>query len=420
MGNKAGILFAVMIAVLASSCASLGDPFVLVFDVDDKYKAEAMTSTGVDAYKLDLIASGNVSASSKVQRYFEAALRYDPTNAVAARYLVLVEDFRASRYSSAMKTAGTLMAKPARSPDEEYALLLAIHKAEAIYPGDQEAVQLVKSTKEIKESYITARLADAEALRATVNAESKDADKERAYIDAFKIVLKVRDIEPAHVDGSKAYRELKKEISVIVETRLVGVDTSIAKKAFDEAKSVLAVIKDLDSRIGGTFKTEIGAAEYRLYFAWAKYHEERKEWTKSDARIRTAIALQKSSEALALQKRITAAANAEELGASFDAGLKNLDAYIAKGDLLRAQRVLTSLSKSATTSGQRQSLDTRRKKMLDSLAGIYAAGVKAYREEKFKEAVTLLEQVVAVEASYEEASDYLDKAVEKQKLLDQY
>ncbi len=420
MDNKAGTLFAVLVVILVSSCASLGDPFVLVFDVDDKYKAEAMASTGIDAYKLELIAGGNVSASPKVQRYFEAALRYDPTNTVAARYLVLVEDFRASRYSAAMKTAGALLDKPTRSPDEEYALLLAIHKAEAIYPGDQEAVQLVKSTKEIKESFITARLADAEALRATVNEESKDAEKERAYIDAFKLVLKVRDIEPAHVDGSKAYRELKSEISTILETRLAGVDASISKKAFDEAKSVLAIIRDLDSKIGGTFREEIGAAEYRLYFAWAKYHEDRKEWAKSDARIRTAIALQKSSEALALQKRIAAAANAEEMGASFDAGLKNLDAYIAKGDLLRAQRVLTSLSKSATETSQRQALDTRRKKMLDSLAGIYSAGVKAYREEKFKEAVSLLEQVVAVEASYEEASEYLDKATEKQKLLDQY
>jgi len=418
MGNKVVIIG--LMAVLASSCASLGDPFVLVLDVDDKYKAEAVAATGIDAYKLELIVEGDMSASSKIQRYFEVALRYDPENKEAARYLALIEDFRASRYSTAMKTADVLLKKPTRSPDEEYALLLAIHKASAIYPGDQEAVQLVKSTKEIKDAYIVARLSEVEAIRATVTPESKETERERAYIEAFKIVMKVRDIEPAQVDGAKAYRELKSEILEIVENRLADVDASIAKKAFDEAKSMLLVIKDLDAKVGGTFKEDTGAAEYRLYLAWAKHHEGLKEWTKADTRIRAALAIQKNSEALALQKRIAAAATAEETGASFDAGLKNLDTYIAKGDLLRAQRVLTSLSKSATESVQRQALDKRRKQMVDSLAGIYAAGVKAYREEKFKDAVALFEQVVAVEASYEDASSYLDKAIEKQKLLDQY
>jgi hypothetical protein len=121
-----------------------------------------------------------------------------------------------------------------------------------------------------------------------------------------------------------------------------------------------------------------------------------------------------------LQKRVAAAAAAEERGATFETGLKNLDAYIANGQLVKAQRLLSSLSKSAADSGKRQLLETRRKRILDALAGVYQSGVQAYRDEKFKEAISILESVVAVDASYADAVDYLDKAKARQRLLDQY
>ncbi|HPM71585.1 MAG TPA: hypothetical protein PLE25_01340, partial [Spirochaetales bacterium] len=166
--------------------------------------------------------------------------------------------------------------------------------------------------------------------------------------------------------------------------------------------------------------SDIGKAEYSLYLAWARYHESRKEWTKAEARVRKALAIQKGADAVALQKRIKDAVAAEERGASFEAGLKNLDAYIAKGDLTRAQRLVASLSKGAATSSERGALDQRRTKIRSALPPIYESGLKAYREERFKEAVAAFEVVVAVDPAYEDAAGYLEKARDKQKLLDQY
>jgi hypothetical protein len=409
-----------MVAILLSSCASLGDPFFLAFDVDGEYKSEAVTSSGIAAYKRDLIASGDVAASAKVQRYFEVALRYDPSNPEAARYLALVEDFRASKFSAAVRDAENLLKKPTRTPNEEYAMLIAVNKASAIYPGDETAVKLVRSTEDARSRYVSARLSEADKVRASIQPESKDAVKEKAYIDAFGLVLKVRAVDPINLNGSKAYRELKGEISTIVEKRLDSVTVLTSKKSFDEAKSVLGVIKDLDSKIGDTFKPDIAKVEYTLYLSWAKYHESRKEWSNAASRVRSAIAVQKGSEAVALQKRISAAAATEERGATFEAGMKNLDAYIAAGQLVKAQRLLSSLSKSAADSTKRQNLEARRKKILDALAGVYQSGVQAYKEEKYKDAIAMLETVVSVDASYAEAVDYLDKAKARQKLLDQY
>ncbi|MDX9898713.1 MAG: hypothetical protein RBT62_07325 [Spirochaetia bacterium] len=413
-------LTAALGVTLFSSCASLGDPFLLAFDVDSSYQSAAMLAEGKDAYRTRLLGEGDVSASASVQRYFEAALRYDPNNSEAARYLVLVEDYRASRFSREMKNAETLHKKPSRSPDEEYAMLVAIRRAVSIYPRDDSATRLLKTTADVRKSYVSARLADAEAITTSIQADSKDSAKERLYIDAFNIVTKALDVEPKDPEGTRVYRSLKSDILSIVQKRLDGVHTLYDKASYDEAKAVLSIVKELNAKIDRAFDSEIEKAEYGLYLSWAKYHEGRKEWSKAQTRISTALSIQKGGEALALQKRIASAADAEERGATLETGLKNLDAYIARGDLIRAQRLLVSLTKTASDASGRKALDQRRKIMIDSLSGIYASALKAYREERFKDAIGLFETVVAVDSSFEDASGYLEKARTKQKLLDQY
>ncbi|MBU0927979.1 MAG: hypothetical protein KKA67_09535 [Spirochaetes bacterium] len=407
-------------AALLSSCASLGDPFMLAFDVDAKYQSEAICAAGIDQYRERLVARGEVSASAEVQRYFEAALRYDPMNAEATRYLALVEDYRASRFSASMKQAEALLKKESRNPNDEYAMLVSVRRALDIYPGDDSAIQLLNSTKDARKAYVKARLAEAEAIKGAIDPEAKDSAKERAYIAAFTIVTRVNDVEPRDVEGARAYRELKTEIAAIVKRRLDGVGALSSSAKFDEAKTVVSLVRELDSKIGRAFEPDIQKAEYGLYLAWAKYHESRKEWAKADSRVKAALAIQKGSEAAALQKRVAAAADAEERGASFDAGLKNLDRYIAKEDYLRAQRLLSSLSRTAADSAQRRALEQRRKAMLDAIGSLYEAGVKAYRAERFKDAAAAFEVVAAIDPSYQDVADYLEKARAKQKLLDQY
>src|SRR5512145_403543 len=132
------------VAAMCSSCASLGDPFFLAFSIDGEYQSEAVTANGIAAYRDRLVATGDVSASDDVQRYFEVALRYDPSNAEARRYLSLVEDYRASRFSIAVKDADALLKKPARSADEEYALLVAVRRAKDIFPTDAAVGRLAR------------------------------------------------------------------------------------------------------------------------------------------------------------------------------------------------------------------------------------------------------------------------------------
>jgi len=411
-----------VLAVLASmsSCVSLHDSMLLSYDVDPAYQSAAIVSAGIDAYREKLIARGDLSAFADVERYFEAALRYDPDNVEAARYLALVEVYRARRFSESVKNAEALLKKTTRNSDDDYSMLASVRSAVTIYPRDESADALLKATQSVRAAYIAGSLSEAATIRASLTPETKEAAMERGYIAAFNLVSRVRDVEPRDGQGASAYRELKADVADIVEKRLASVDSLISKSSFTEARSILSVVAELDSKIGGAFNADIQKATYRMYLAWARYHEARKEWPEAAARIRSALAIQKGGDALALQKRIAASVAAGERGATFSTGLKNLDGYIAKGEFVKAQLLLASLSKSSSDSAQRRELDQRRTTILEALKGIYAAGVEAYRNEKFKDAIGYLETVVFVDAAYEEASEYLEKARAKQRLLDQY
>ena len=81
---------------------------------------------------------------------------------------------------------------------------------------------------------------------------------------------------------------------------------------------------------------------------------------------------------------------------------------------------MNSLAKVTKDPVNMQQLDSRNEQILSNLKDLYDKGVDAYRNEDFKTAIDLLQTVVAIQVDYEQASDYLDKARSKQKLLEQF
>ena len=123
--------------------------------------------------------------------------------------------------------------------------------------------------------------------------------------------------------------------------------------------------------------------------------------------------------AAALKKQIASVKAKADAGVSFDASLQEVDRLIAADELISADRRIDSLARVTTDQANVASLDERRQSIVDKLKDVYDRGVQAYRDEDFKEAIDLLKTVVGVQVDYEQASDYLDKARSKQKVLDQ-
>lgn len=294
----------------------------------------------------------------------------------------------------------------------------AVCRAAGLTPKNPEASKLFKETAAARDALANAWVAKAQKLRAAGTADA--AARERATIEAFQVAAKAAEIDPYNSAALKERDALRSELSLVIDKRIAGLEALRTAGSFAQARTQTAQLKELNAKVGRTFTEQLTDAEYALYYAWASHHEGRKEWSEGEERARQALGLKRTDEAASLLKRLSAARSADERGAGFDTGLKNADAAIARGDLGGAQRAIATLAKAADSAERKQAVDARRKALSSAVAGVYERGVKAYREERFKDAIAALKNVVAVDASYEDAADYLAKAQDKQKLIDQY
>lgn len=405
--------------VLLASCASIGDSFLLL-GIPDTEKASALSRAGVAKYNIELIKEGNLSSIDAARKMFQAALRYDPANADATRYLVLLDDYRAKEFSSSLSIYKTLAAKKTRSADEEHRMHVAVRRAMDLDPKSKEAQAIFKETTESRLALLQKYFDDIDGKVNAVTEKSTEAFTEKSYIEAFLVASKAREIDPAHKQVKASIDRLNKEILGIIESRLAKLPGYYNRAEFTNAKGQIDLMADLNEKTGFSFTDRIVSARYDLYLRWAQWHEARKEWASAISRANSALAYKRTTEAQNLIKRVTDKRDAEEKGASFDAALKNLDEQLQKGDLLEAQRLLSSLGQTASGDSQRSLLEERRKKILAALPAIYQKGVTAYRDENFKDAITYLEVVTGIDPAYEQAMDFLDKARSKQAVLDQF
>ncbi len=411
---------AALALVLCFSCASLGDPFVVLFSMPEAYTSTALTNAGIDAYKQTLLKDGDLSAIGKVRNFFSAALRYDPSNSTAQRYLMLVDDFQSSRVSSYIRTASALQKKPSRSEADEYGMQVAISSALQLDFFNEDARALQSGTGETRKALVDKYLEKVAEYKVELAKSPSAAKRERLLIDSFALVLKVRNIDTLNAEANRSHNSLKADISAIVEKYLSGLEALYAKGSFETAGSQIFLLRDLDSKIGRIFRSRIDAAEYSLYLHWAKKFEAQKDYDASQEKVLRAISIQRGPEALSLQKKLVDTKAKAEQGSSFGAGLKNLDGYIVRKEYSSAQRLLLALAKNATDPVQKKELDIRRNRIRENLSALYADAVRAYSEERFKDAIALFTTVLTLDSTYEDAPGYLEKAQAKQKVLDQY
>lgn len=160
---------------------------------------------------------------------------------------------------------------------------------------------------------------------------------------------------------------------------------------------------------------------YSLNYNWAVSLFNKKDYTTADVKNEAALAAMKTDEARALRRKIAEKnAQPQAVAVSFDTSLQDIDSLISAGELVAAHRKVNSLAKVTKDPANMQQLDSRNEQILSNLKDLYDKGVDAYRNEDFKTAIDLLQTVVAIQVDYEQASDYLDKARSKQKLLEQF
>ncbi len=406
--------------LIAAGCATNSDDIFLVQKLDDGAKSQALARQGIEQYNLLLVRRADYARLGEVREYFATALRYDPQNVEAAQYLDLVNEFKNARLRENLRTANRYLSKPKRSEDEDFALLAAVQSASRLDPGNTEVARLMRETGRARAALTGAYLARSKAASAKIAPTTPLAPREALTIEAFQNAAKALMVDPHNGEARARKDALSGELAALFARHAAAARARTADRKFDEARDEVTSLAGLNKKLDGRFDAEVQAARYALNYRWAASLFAQKDYSRAVARVDAALSLQGTQEAAALKRRISDSRAEADAGASFDAGLQEIDRLISRQDLVGAKRRIDSLVRVTKDGAMLDTLDGRREELMSRLKDIYDKGVAAYRDENFKDAIELLQTVVQIDVSYEQASDYLDKAQAKQKLLDQY
>jgi hypothetical protein len=411
-----------LLLLLLAACTTIdSDSSYLLKSLDDSNKSMALTTQGVAAYDSYLIAQGDYRKADLVRQYFVVALRYDPGNPKAAQYLDKVDSFKAGLARDKLAAANTLLAKPARTDDENYAAIAALQTAVTVDPSNDAASKLLKDNAPVQNSLVGVYLGRSkDAQTKAADPSLSDSAREALYIQAYDSASKAANLGPGNAQAAKQKAAIQADLEKAftahqtAATRLTGLDK------FDDAKAELGRATSIDVRLGRLHGDAVAALTYSLYFAWATSLEAKASYQDAEAKVDIALTAKRSEDAMALKKKLDLKNASANKDASFDAALPEIDKSIAKGDYLAANKRIVAAARVTKDKAKLDQLDTRKAKITAALSDIYDKGVAAYKAEDFKTAIDQLSVVVGIDAEYQQASDYLDKAKEKQKLLDQY
>ena len=408
----------VLFLVLSCTSVSVNDSF-LVKNLDDQAKAQALTNEGIQEYDLHLNHRGELDQIPRVRQFFSTAVAFDPGNTQAQQYLSLIDNFKSQKLQSNLNSATKALAKAKRTDDENYTLFVSLQTAARIEPADPKVQKMLGDTSQDRSKLVDSYLAKSKASLAGVTDKTDAATREKAYTDALQNANKALDVDPKSSAAQGQVKSVKDALAKSVAARTDAIQKLIVASKFADARTQVSALNDLNRRSGNSYDADVRNASYTLNYAWAKSLFAQKDYNTADVRVDAALAVRRSDEAAALKRQIAAVKANVDTSISFDASLQEIDRLIASDELVSAHRRIDSLARVTTDQTKASSLDERRQTITGKLKDVYDKGVQAYRDEDFKTAIELLQTVVGVQVDYEQASDYLDKAKSKQKVLDQ-
>ncbi len=413
-------LSALAAVLLAASCASLSEDEKFLSSLGDPVKAQVVTEEGIALYQLALIKRAEYQRVGEVRRYFEVALRFDPTNRQAQAYLELVDNYRDAETQKRLREAQALLAKGKRSQEEDYALCVAASRAGQLSPEDQQVAALLRQTAGTCSTLAKLYLERGREARSQAKAQSTAAAREKLYLEAYSSFTRALAVQPQNAGAKTEKASLQASVNAILTEHLTGARQLAVKGKFADAGKEASLAEVLNRRLGRPFDDEIAELNYTLNYRWALSLLQQRDYPAALARANAALAARKTEEAAALRRRIQQARQESQSGVSYETALAEVDRLLAEGDLAGAYGRLDGLGRGTKDPARLAALEARRQKIRGQLPALYEKAVGYYRDEEFGKAAELLETVVAIDVEYEQAAEYLDKARTKQKLLEQY
>jgi len=408
-----------LLPLVVLGCMSADTTF-LVQKLDDESKARAVTQAGIDEYNLFLVQRQAFDQIPRIKEYFNVALRFDPTNTQAQQYLALIDDFKDQKLQTNVATATKELAKAKRTDDDTYALFVSLRTAARIDPANTTVQKMLSDNAADGAKLVDTYLAKSKAALTGLDDKTTDAVKEKQYVDSFQNANKALDIDPTNTAAQNQVNATHTQLVLLVTRRVTAIQRLISIASYTDARTQVNALSDLNKRSGNNFDSDVRSTSYALNFAWARTLYNQKDYANAGIRVDAALAVNRTDEATTLKKQIDSFRTKTDTAVNFDVALKEIDRLIAAGDIVSAHTKIKAATRTTTDQTKIGQLSDRAQAITGKLKDYYDQGVQAYKAEDFKTAIDNLQIVVSIQVDYEQASDYLDKAKSKQKLLDTF
>lgn len=403
------------------SCASVPkDSLFLVNNLDNEEKSKVITEKGIKLYKSELEGQENYQKLSGIKEYFVVALRFNPENEEAEEFLDKINNFIVTKVEEKITIAEKLIKKEKRSEEEDFTLAYAVRKAYELDPKNSDVLRLKKETANLTDELAVQYLKQTESELNKIKEEDKPLDKSKIYLTAYDNCRKALMLEPENKEAILEKQAIESELDVIIKGFLKEASEKLSKNDFKGTGSSLKTCNEINKKLDAKYKEDITVLTYELNYKWASALLSKKDYKGAEAKIKTALRVKRTSEAINLRDKITSLQKDDAFAKSFKKWLDEIDSLITSKDLGTAYDKIQSILGKTNDKNHIKELKTREGKIKNELAGIYESALKFYKEENFKEAIRLLKIIVHIDAKYKQASDYLEKAESRQKLLDSY
>ena len=427
----------VFISIITLSCGTFQTNLFIQNNLNNEEKAELIFQKGLQLYNTKLIEQNDLKAIPEVRSYFVAALRANPEHIKAQEYLVKTDTFKSTRLETYLSRAKTLKEKKTRTDGEDFELVMAIKQVQEIDNFNKEAIKLWFDTGEIRKQVLQRRIQRLAELDTSIRAIKNKAELNKKLVQVVKLEQEIIRIDPNNKDAET----LKKSIDDYVVS-IVLTDTKDAEKKLNQNKyqdAELAII-NAEKTYGTLQKAplpELSKVKYQLYFSWAASLYSQKKYQAAEARINTALQVQKTPEATDLKNKIlkntgmltrapakqsaTSKSNSTVPQRDYDAELPEvlviIDATITRGDLVKAWDLVNANMVQIKIKSNKEKLAARKSTILDKVKDLYKDSIEAFNGEDYETARDGFRIIVRIDPGYEQAQAYLDRANTKLRAL---
>jgi hypothetical protein len=398
-------------------------------------KSKYLTQKGIDLFKTEIEVKENYKKMDEAKKLFKAALRFDQLNLTAARYLIIIDDYKTVKIKERLGAIDKLTGKKNRSSRDNYYICYNIQKAFELDPSNNEVITVRNETKSTRDTLVKKYIGESDKIEDRLKMEDPDNKKTITYLQSLDWIGWALSIDPENSIVKNKHKSVLKELAVIFQRETALFNEKKENGDYPGAESVLKNLMNINKRLLEKFASEEKKMGYSLNYNWAKEFLAKNQLYLADQKINIALKYNRSKEAINLKKKITSkikegkaqklsdqinkqdivdAGKAQEL---YNQGIVEIDSYLSKGDIIAAYDKIQWFLIQTTNKAEMDQLMQREKKVKLELPGLYSRAIEAYNAEKFDYAIELLQIIVKIDSDFEQASSYLDNARSKQNLL---